>query len=60
MLIMKPKTGRPKSTTETVITRSISIKLSLWKKAQKRAEKLGISVSAYICALIEKDLTKNK
>ena len=57
---MKPKIGRPKSITEVVIPRSISITLSLWKKAQRRAKKLGLSVSAYICKLIENDLENQK
>ena len=57
---MKPKMGRPKSITEGVIPRSISITLSLWEKAQRRAKKLGLSVSGYICKLIENDLTENK
>ena len=57
---MKVSRGRARIGSEVKVTKTVTSEPKLWKKAQRRAKKPEISVSAYICKLIENDLTENK
>ena len=57
---MKVSRGRARIGSEVKVTKTVISEPKLWKKAQRRAKKLGLSVSAYICKLIENDLENQK